>query len=91
MGGFNGVVVEGGDRFEGVAGVAGFFAQFASGGYDGIFAGIDTTGGQFEQNPFGSMAVLPHKNNAIVGRDGQDQGDIGAIEEIKILNPLAVG
>ena len=60
-------------------GIAGFFQKFALSGSEGIFAGVDTSGGEFEHVIGGGVAVLALQEDTRFGAGAVDgENDHGA-------------
>lgn len=66
--------IEGGEAFPVAGAEAGFFPEFAFGGGEGLFAGVDASGGEFPDFSLDGEAELGDEQNAALGVDGEDDG-----------------
>ncbi len=86
-----GVGVHGAEHAGGVAGVAGFFGEFAHDGGGGIFTSLDHAAGKFPRELRDAEAVLLHQHELAGGGDGQGYAPVGRFDDEEFFAGAAPG
>lgn len=67
-----------------MAGEAGFFFEFADGGVERVFVGVEDAAGDFPGEEVGAEAVLVNEDEFVVGGDGEGEGPVGEFEDKEV-------
>lgn len=79
-----GVGEAGADDFGVMAGEAGFFLEFAQGGVEGVFVGMDDTAWDFPGEGVCAEAVLLDEDEFVIGCDGEAEGPVGNFDDHEV-------
>ncbi len=71
--------------------MAGFLAQFAPRGLEGVFAVVDVSRGQVIEPAPHTVLVLLHKQHLFIRSDGENHGHIGNLRDEVVGDDGAVG